>query len=170
MLVSGGGADASARRAVEEAYLDEVRLDNLLYALALLADRGRDGADADRPAVELLDDRRQDLAVDLVQAEAVNLHLVQGAPRHLARDAPVVLHLGVVAHAAEQAVGDARRAARAPRYLARARSLYLHAQNLGGAVDDDFEVFARVEVEVEGDAEAPAQRRRDEAGARRRAD
>ena len=60
--------------------------------------------------------------------------------------------------------------ARAPRDLRRARRLHLHAEDFRRAVDDDFEVFLRVEVQVEDDAEPPAQGRRDEPRARRRAD
>src|SRR5205085_1709840 len=81
-------------------------------------------------------------------------------------DAPVVLDLGVVAHAPEQAVGDARGAARAPRYLARAAVVNVGVEDVGGAADDGRQLFVRVEVEVEGDAEAPAQGRGDGAGGR----
>src|SRR5215213_4950332 len=76
VLVGGAGGDATARRPVEKTYLYQVRLDDLLYGLALLTDRGRDSADPDRPAVKLLYDDAQKLAINLVKTEAVNLHLV----------------------------------------------------------------------------------------------
>ena len=97
-------------------------------------------------------------------------NFIERATGERLRDAPVGQHLRVVAHASEQSVGDARGAARAPRDLARARRLYLHVQNLRRAVDDDLQILLRIKIEVEDDAEAPAQRCGDESGARRRAD
>ena len=79
-------------------------------------------------------------------------------------------HLGVVAHALEQPVGHARRAARAARDRARAGPVDLDAEDPGRALDDVGEVVRVVEVEPVRDAEAVAQRRREQAGARGGAD
>jgi hypothetical protein len=49
---------------------------------------------------------------------------------------PVALDLGVVAHAAQQAVGDARRAARAARDLEAAFVVHRRIQQAGAARDD----------------------------------
>ena len=74
--------------------------------------------DADRAAAELVDDRPQQLAVDLVEAVLVDLEQLRApALRDVERDRAVGAHLRVVAHAPQQPVGDARRAARAPRDL-----------------------------------------------------
>ena len=85
-------------------------------------------------------------------------------------DAPVVIDFSVVAHAAQQAIDDARRAARASRNLARAFVVDLDAENLSGTFADDFEIFVRVEVEMKDDAETSAQRSGDQTGASRGAD
>ena len=74
-------------------------------------------------------------------------------------------HLGEVAHPAQQAVRDARRAPAAPRDLPRALRLDGHAQDAGGARDDEREVGLGVEVEAVHDAEAAAQRRGEQARA-----
>ena len=53
---------------------------------------------------------------------------VQGVVGHLLGDAPVMLDLCVVAHAAQQTVRDARSAARPSRYLARAAVVNLRVE------------------------------------------
>ena len=90
-----------------------IRLDHVLERAALFADRGRDALDADRAAVEFLDDREQQLAIEGIEALRVDFQQVERGARDGLIDVPVRLHLRVVAHAAQQPVGDARRAARA---------------------------------------------------------
>ena len=77
---------------------------------------------------------------------------------------------GEIAHAAQQPPGDARRAARAPRDLARAVLAHADAEHARAALDDQLQFLGRVEIQPDRDAEAVAQRRRQQAGARRRAD
>ena len=99
MLVGVARRDAAARRAHHEALLDQVRLDHVLDRAALLAERRREALDADRTAVELLDDRQQELAVHDVEAERIDVEHVERRLRHLIGDAAAGLHLGIVAHA-----------------------------------------------------------------------
>ena len=70
-----------------------------------------------------------------------------------------------VAHALEQPVGDAGRPAAALGDRARARRLDLDAQDAGGADDDAGEVAGAVVLEPVLEAEAVAQRRREQPGA-----
>jgi hypothetical protein len=81
-------------------------------------------------------------------------------------DAAVALDLGVVAHAAQQPVGDARRAARAARDLQRAGGVDGHVQQPRRARDDARQLLGRVELQPRHDAEAVAQRVGQHAGAR----
>ena len=53
--------------------------------VALLAHRGREAADADRAAAELLDDRPQQPAIDLVEPVLVHLEQLQRALRRRRR-------------------------------------------------------------------------------------
>ena len=89
---------------------------------------------------------------------------------HLGRDASVGAHLREVADAPQQPVGDARRAARPPRHSCGGLGVDRHAENARRPRDDVHEVRFLVEVEPVHDAEARAQRRRQQSGARRRAD
>src|SRR5688572_26534624 len=83
MLVSAPRGDPPARRALQETLLDEERLVEVLDRAALLADRRGDRLDAGRSAAVLLDDRAEDLAVDLVEAVLVHLQQTERAPRRL---------------------------------------------------------------------------------------
>src|SRR5262245_1007884 len=61
--------DPSPRRAVEKAGLNEERLVDVLDGVFLLVDGGGQAVDAHGPAAELVDDRPQQLAIELVEAE-----------------------------------------------------------------------------------------------------
>ena len=66
----------------------------------------------------------------------VDLEDLEARPRDLAGDRPVVTHLGEVAHAPQQPVRDARRAAGAPGDLGGARLVEPHLEDAGRAPDD----------------------------------
>ena len=164
------GDDAPARRPLQEAELEQVRLVDVLDRVRLLAERHRERREPDRAAAELLDDRAQQLAVEPLEAGLVDLEQLERLLGDLARDDAGVAHLGDVAHAPQDAVRDPRRAARAARDLVggvvsistprmRALRRTIAASSSG-----------RVVVEPERQAEAVAQRRRQQPGARRRAD
>ena len=72
----------------------------------------------------------------------------------------LAVHLRPVAHPAQQPVGDAGRAAGAQRDLAHGVLVGVDAEQPGRAVQDRHEVGGGVVVEVAGEAEAVAQRRR----------
>src|SRR5262245_51453544 len=100
MLVSVAGGDAAARGAHDEALLDEIGLDDVLDGAALLAERRCQALDADRTAVELLDDRQQELAIHHVEAERVDIEHVECRLGYLVGDAAAGLHFCIVAHPA----------------------------------------------------------------------
>ena len=83
---------------------------------------------------------------------------------------PVGFHLRIIAHAAQQPVGDARRAARAACDFPSACRVDLDLEQLRRALHDARELLGVVELEPRHDAEAVAQRIGQHAGARRRAD
>ena len=70
---------------------------------------------SDRPALVVLDDDAEEATVHLVEAGGVDLEPLARVLDALVVDASRAEDLGEVADAAEQAVGDARRAARATR-------------------------------------------------------
>ena len=103
MVVGGLCADASARGAHDEAQLHQIRLDNVFDRHRVLAGRRRQRIKTYRTAVEFLHHRGQDRPVHTVKAEIVHVQQRQGFLRHLFGDYAVAAHLGIVAHALEQA-------------------------------------------------------------------
>ena len=62
----------AARGALQESLLEQEWLVGVLHGLRLLTDSDGQGRQADRAAAELLDDRSQDEAVDLVETRVVD--------------------------------------------------------------------------------------------------
>ena len=75
-----------------------------------------------------------------------------------------------IARAAQQAIGDARRPAAAARDFYRAIVVHRNVQNLRGAIHNLDQIFRLVKIQPVHDAEARAQRRGNQAGARGRSD
>ena len=73
MRERGRGRDAAARRALEQAALEQERLVHVFDGLGRFADRDRERAEPDRPAGERAAQRGEDRPVDLVEAELVDL-------------------------------------------------------------------------------------------------
>ena len=69
------GDQPAARRALEEALLDEERLDDLLDGVARLRQRRGERLDADRPAAIVLGDDREIAAVHGVEAGGIHFEL-----------------------------------------------------------------------------------------------
>ncbi len=170
MAVSGKRGDAAARRALQVALLDQERLDHVLDGVAFLADGVRQVLHADRPAAEFLDHGKQELAIHHVHAERIHVKHLERRVGDAFRDRAVGLDLRVVAHAPQQAVGDARRAARAARDLGAALGRQVHFQQPRRAVHDGGELGLAVELEPRDDAKAIAQRIGEHTGARGGAD
>ena len=102
---------AAARRALDEAELQEVRLVHVLDRVGLLAERRGERRQADGAAVELLPDRAQELTVGPLEPGLVDLEQLERLGGDRGRDRSLVADLGDVADAPEDAVGDTRRPA-----------------------------------------------------------
>src|ERR1700722_589966 len=112
--------EAPARRALHEAKLDQIGLDDVLDRVAGLGERGGDGLDSDRAAAELDGDRVEITPIHLVEPDDVYVEQLERAVGERARHALGAFDHSEVAHAPEQAPSDARRAPRAPGDLVRA--------------------------------------------------
>src|SRR5208337_5439399 len=99
---------SSARRAVQKSDLDEERLIDFLDGVSLLRQRRCQRVHPHWPALVLLDDAEQQLAVNLVEAVAIDLEHLQRRLRRRFVDLAYALHLGVVTYPAQQPVGNAR--------------------------------------------------------------
>ena len=104
----------------EEPLLDQERLDDILQRAALLADGRGNAVDADRAAIEALDDGVRSLRSSVSNPSRIDLQQIERRIGDRLIDVAVGPYLRVVAHPAQQPVGDTRRAARALRDAPRA--------------------------------------------------
>ena len=77
MLAAEVGDDAAARRALDEAELQQVRLVHVLDRVRLLAERDRQRRETDRAAAELQQDRGEQLTVDPLEPDPVDLEQLE---------------------------------------------------------------------------------------------
>ncbi len=152
------GQHAAARGALQQALLDEIGLDHLLDAVALLGERRGQGVDPDRSATVVVGDASQVAPVHRIQPAAVHVETAQGGVGVLGVDAAAA-EGGEIAHPAQQPAGHPRGAARAPRDLGGGAVAEIDVQHACAAVQDPHQVVGLVEVEAHGDAEALPQRR-----------
>src|SRR5258708_10382491 len=75
-------------------------------------------------------------------------------------------YLGIIADAAQQAVGDTWRSTRAAGDFDGAGTIDAHAENLGGTLDNEAEIVVVVELEPQQQAETGAQWRGEQSCAR----
>ena len=67
MLPSPSSRRPSARRALDQTALQQIRLVDVFDRVSLLADRDRQSREADGAPVELLDDRSKDLPIKTIE-------------------------------------------------------------------------------------------------------
>ena len=159
VFVGQTGCDAAPRGAVEEAVLDEERLVNLFERVLFFCEGRCEGVNANRATVVLLDDGEEQATVKFIEAVSVNFEHFEGVLRGFAIDDAGAAHLGVVADATQEAIGDARGAAGAHCNFGGAGLIDGYVEDVGGAFDDVAKVFVGVELEAEEDSEARAQGR-----------
>ena len=146
MRVGAGRGDAAARGALQVALLDEVGFDDVFQGAAFFANAGSQGIEADRPAAEVFDDDVEQAAVEVVKAAVVDGEQFERFIGDGAGDDAAAAYVGVVAHAAQEAVGDARRAARAFADFDCAVAFHLHAEQFARAQDDGGQLAFAVEL------------------------
>src|SRR6266702_3677898 len=170
IFVGAGGGHAPARGAVDQADLHEVGLVHLFDGVFFFGEHGGERAEADGAAGIFIEQREHEIAVHFVEALGVDAQHLQGFLRDRARDAPGRAHFRKIARAAQQAIGDARRAAAAARDFFSATFVHLDVQNFRRAVNDDQQIRRLVKIQPVHDAEPRAQRRGNQSRAGRRAD
>src|SRR5215831_15050077 len=136
---------AASRGALDEALLQQVRLDDVLDDVALVAERRRDCLETDRAARVVLGDATQVAPVHAVETTRVDIEPLQRRIGIGAVDARHAFDRGKVADTAQQAYRDARGAPRPPRNFGGAVGAQLDAEKRGGAADDACELRRLVE-------------------------
>jgi len=163
VLVGEGGGFATAGGALDEAFLDEVRLVDILDGAGVFAEGGGDVGEAYGTSIELVDDGGEELVVDLVEAVLIDAEGFEGVFGNLDVDGVFAHHHREVTNAAQQGVGDTRCATTAEGYFDGGFLHTCHAQDARRTCDDAGKHFGVIVFEVHVDAEACAQRSREQA-------
>ena len=108
---------SATRRSLDEAFHDEERLVDLLHRPGIGADGRGNGGQSHRATTELVDDGQQNLVVYLVKTILVDVERSKGNLRNLRVNGTGSLHLGEIAHAPQQRIGNSGRSTAAPQQL-----------------------------------------------------
>ena len=157
-------------RARHEAQLQQVRLDHILERARILTHARGDRLDTGGAAAVHARERLHIRAVERIKPQGIDAlelqRLVDGSQVKRAATA----HLGEIAHTPQQPQGDARRAAAATgQAIQCALGNATHALQAGRAAQDLDEFRRAIEAQMVRDAEAIAQRLREQAWTRGRA-
>src|SRR5205823_7374598 len=128
--------------------LKQERLDDIDESIHLIAHRGGDGFHTDGAAVVDLDDRSEELASLLVEASIIDAFQIQRQLRDRQRKRSLRFYRCVISDAAEQAIGDARRATASPRQFPQRRVFGLKLEQLRVGLEDLVQRLGRVELDV----------------------
>src|ERR1700682_149632 len=120
VFICKSGGDAAALGAIEQAKLHQVGLVDFLDGVLFFAERSRNRVESDRSAGIFLQDGEHEVAVHFVEAMLIDAEHLQRLVCNRERDVALRPYLSEIARAAQEPVGDARRAAAAARNLERA--------------------------------------------------
>jgi len=165
MLVREAGRDAAAWGAVEKTNLDEEGFVDLFESILLFGEGGGESVEADRTAIIFLDDGAEQAAIKLVEAVGVDFQHFEGSDGGGAVDFSGGANFSEVSHTAQKTVRDARCAARAHGDLGGAVAVDGNTQDFCRPLDDPAKFVVGVELQAKKDAEARAQRGRQQARA-----
>src|SRR5579875_188946 len=112
MSVSEFISHAPASGAADKTQLEKVRLDHVNKRINLFVERRSHRLYAHRPTLVNADHRRKKIPVKIIQALFVDAFELQSLAGHPGSDPAIRLYVRIIAHAPEQAVGDAWGSAR----------------------------------------------------------
>ena len=99
----------------------------------------------------------QQFSVHHIKALRIDIEHGQGLLGNIQGDFATAFDIGKIAHAAQQAVGNARRTAAAAGDFKTASLIYGHIQQTRAARDDALQFFRRIKLQPRNDAKAVAQ-------------
>ena len=106
MLVGEFGHFASTRGAVDEALFHKIWLIHFLDGAGVFAHRHGNGVEPNGTALKLVDDGEQNFIVDFVESVVVDVQCLKRIAGNGGVDFTGALHLGEVAHTAQERVSD----------------------------------------------------------------
>ena len=143
MLESERCEQTSARRPLQEPFLDQEWLDDVLDRVARLRQRRRDRIHTDRTAGIIRRNGREISPVHGVETGGIDLKRGERAVGSLAVDGLGAVNVRKVTHAAQQTAGDARCATCTARNFVGAVGRNADPEHARTTVDNLFELFRR---------------------------
>src|SRR5438552_2779982 len=108
MSVRLGSRNTPAGCALQKSILHEERLVHFLDRFDIFAYGSRYRSNADRPAIELLDDRLEYACVHIVQTKLIDIEQLQRFTCNIFSDASCSADLCVVTNASQEPIGHTR--------------------------------------------------------------
>ena len=108
MLVSQFGHFTATRRTLQETFLYQERFIDFFHCARVFTESGRDGGQTHRTSVELIDNGRENLVVDFIQAITVDVQGFERISGYFDVDTTISFYLCKVADTTEQGIGDTR--------------------------------------------------------------
>src|SRR5450755_379901 len=158
VIVGRIGGHAPARSADEEAELNQIGLVDFLNGIGFLGNGGGDGVQSNGAAMVFFEDRQHNFLIDFIEAEAIHFEQVEGGLGDGLGDAAVGTDLGVIAYAAQEAIGDARRSAATAGEFGGGIVIDNYGEQAGGALHDDFQFVDGIGIEPQHQTEAATER------------
>ena len=113
---------------------------------------------------KFIDDGFQKAPVHVVEPFPIDIEHAECIVRYLPGNHPIGLHLSVVTHTTQQAIGNSGRAPGTSRHFFGPFNFNLQIELGRGTIDDLAQFFDRVELQTLHDAESVPQRRRQQHG------
>ena len=159
---------AAAGRTFDKAFFDKERLVNLFQRSGIFSQGSRDSRQTYRSAVKLVDDSRQQLIVDLIQAVTVDVQCLQGIAGNRLIDLSGSFHLCKITHTTQQRVRYTGCTTTTGSNLACSTQLAFHIQDIGTAQHDLRQRLHLIIFEVHIDPETRPERTCQQTAASRR--
>src|SRR5207302_7509288 len=104
MLVRKACHNTASRSTRDKAKLQQVWLIHILNCLRVLARARGQSVQSDWAAIELLDNRQQQVAIGLIETDMIDLQRIQCRLSNASRNHAIGSHLCIVTYTLEQAV------------------------------------------------------------------
>ena len=108
MRIGKLGYFPSARRALDKALFDKIRLIDLLERTGIFAQCRCNRRQTHRATFELVDNRYQYFVIDFIETVLVDIQSFESDTGNLYCNAPASFHLGKIADTAQKGIGNTR--------------------------------------------------------------
>src|SRR6478752_6167693 len=147
MLVGTSRCNTAAGGALEKSELDQIGFVDIHDRIGFFTGGGGKRLNPNRTAIELVDDRNENTAVNVVESKLVDIQHLERAHGNIARDLAITMNLRVVTNSLQQSIPDTRRSTRPQGNLASAIIIHRRFEDRRRTANDLFHRIMIVEIE-----------------------